>query len=186
MILSGAYHDTGDIIHKMNDSLNEEAPVASAGADDRCVPSLEVPIARGAGDRIGFQLVMVGQALEEIADTRLEPSGVDAIGYCILATLSVDSPPTQHELARLMGKAPGVIVAEIDHLEAGRLVQRNRDPQDRRRSRVTLTDAGTEVLASADQVADTLIAELLHGLDADELTQLKALMNKGLGVAGLA
>lgn len=139
-------------------------------------------MARGAGDRIGFQLVMVGQALEEIADARLEPSGVDAVGYCILATLSVDSPPSQHELARLMGKAPGVIVAEVDRLEAGGFVQRNRDPQDRRRSRVTLTDAGTETLARADEVADVLIAELFHGLEADELAQLKALMNKGLGV----
>jgi DNA-binding MarR family transcriptional regulator len=171
----------------MNDFQNEvDEATSESEADGRCRPRLEIPIARGSGDRIAFQLVVVGQLIEELGDSRLESSGVDSTGYCILATLSVDTPPSQHELARLMNKAPGVIVAEIDRLEAGGLVQRNRDPQDRRRSRVTLTAAGTKVLTHADEIADRVIAELFAGLDDSELAQLKALMNKGLGVVGVA
>lgn len=155
-------------------------PATGAEDEGRWRPRREIPIARGSGDRIAFQLVVVGQLIEEIGDSRLESTGVDSAGYCILATLSVDTPPSQHELARLMNKAPGVIVAEIDRLEAGGLVQRNRDPQDRRRSRVTMTDAGTKVLAHADEIADAVISEMFAGLDDAELAQLKALMNKGL------
>jgi MarR family transcriptional regulator, lower aerobic nicotinate degradation pathway regulator len=173
MIRIRAYHGERGIIRFVNDSTT---------ANEIWAVNPEIPIARGARNRIGFQLVFLGSVIEHLADSRLEGSGVDARGYCILATLSVDGPGSQHELARLLGKAPGVIVAEVDQLEAKGLVQRNRDPQDRRRSRVTLTDAGGKALAHADQIADEVIAELFHGLDADELAQLKALMNKGLEV----
>lgn len=176
MILSGAYHANRDIIRFVNDSVDTDVW--------RVNP--EIPVARGARDRLGFQLVFVGSALEQIADSTLEETGIDSRGYCILATLSVDEPPSQHELARLLGKAPGVIVAEVDRLEAAGFVQRNRDPQDRRRSRVTLTDTGRDVLARADEVADAVVAEMLDGLSADDLVALRALMNKGLGLVDSA
>ncbi len=147
-----------------------------------CELNVDVPMPRGTRERLGFQLVMVGELLGAIADELLSDSGVDARSYCLLATLSVDAPDSQHELARLLGKAPGVIVAEVDQMERKGFVERRRDPNDRRRSRVTLTPAGEAALAHADELADTAIAELLGGLDAGELAQLQALLNKGLSV----
>jgi DNA-binding MarR family transcriptional regulator len=148
----------------------------------QATPGVGFAIPLGTRNRLSFMLFQVGEILAEIADDRLADSGLDSRGYCILATLSVDGPGTQHELARLLGKAPGVIVTAIDQLEASGFVQRNRDPQDRRRSRVTLTADGERALARADELADATIAELLGGLDRSELTQLRSLLTRGLAL----
>ena len=57
---------------------------------------------------------------------------------------------------------------------------RTRDPADRRRSRVTLTEAGSKALSHADQLAEAAIADLFGGLDAEELRQLHGLLARGL------
>jgi DNA-binding MarR family transcriptional regulator len=165
----------------MNDSKSERTLGTLTLARNR-TPDSGFAIPLGTRNRLSFMLFQVGEILAEIADDRLADSGLDSRGYCILATLSVDGPGTQHELARLLGKAPGLIVIAIDQLEANGFVQRNRDPHDRRRSRVTLTPAGERALARADELADATISELLGGLDRSELTQLRSLLTRGLAL----
>ena len=55
-----------------------------------------------------------------------------------------------------------------------------RDPDDRRRSRVTLTKGGSKALSHADELAEAAVAELFAGLDADDLRQLRDLLVRGL------
>jgi DNA-binding MarR family transcriptional regulator len=168
------------MLQLMNDFPSEASP-GQAGDDDWC-PINDLAVPQGARGRTALMLVKVGAMLEEIADAQLAGSGLDARDYTLLAILSVDGPGSQHELARLLGKAPGIIVAEVDELERKGLVERNRDPQDRRRSRVTPTAAGRAALARADELADAAIAELLGGLDAGDLAQLGSLLERGLGL----
>jgi MarR family transcriptional regulator, lower aerobic nicotinate degradation pathway regulator len=137
-------------------------------------------IPRAAAGRAALLLVNVGVALSEIADRQLAAAGVDGREYAILSILQSDGPGTQLELARLLGKAPAVVVAAIDALEDRGLVERARDPSDRRRSRVTVTPAGGRVLRKADVLADDAVAELLAGLDADGLSDLRELLTRGL------
>jgi DNA-binding MarR family transcriptional regulator len=143
---------------------------------DFCIP-------RGNETRMPLLLVRAGAYLLETADEILEPVGLDGRGYSILAILHTDGPGSQLELARLLGKAPALVVTAVDDLEAAGLVERTRDPADRRRSRVMLTKKGEAVLAKADKLADEATAALLSGLDADELAQLHDLLLRGLGVA---
>jgi DNA-binding MarR family transcriptional regulator len=140
------------------------------------------PIPRSTRGRTGFSLAKVGGVILEMADEALSETGLDGRSYCVLATLAVDAPDSQHELAALMGIAPGVMVAELDQLEAVGLVQRNRDPKDRRRTRVTLTSDGEAALAAADAIADSVTSELLSGLSQAELAQLGELLSRGLRV----
>jgi DNA-binding MarR family transcriptional regulator len=140
------------------------------------------PIPRSTRGRTGFSLAKVGGIILEMADDALAQTGLDGRSYCVLATLAVDAPDSQHELAALMGLAPGVMVAELDQLEVVGLVERNRDPKDRRRTRVTLTADGEAALAAADAIADTVTSELLSGLDPAELSQLGELLSRGLRV----
>jgi DNA-binding MarR family transcriptional regulator len=137
-----------------------------------------VPLAdRG---RTALLLVKIGSILGELADEQLAPAGIDGNEYAILAVLDVDVPSTQQELADLVGKVPGAIVAAIDDLEERGLVARERDPADRRRSRVVLTRKGRAALAKADRLADDAVAELLPGLSAKERETLSATLAKGL------
>lgn len=150
--------------------MSTELPMAMSAL---CVP-------RGTQGRIALLLVNAGSTLSEVGDHVLHPADLDSREYAILAILESDDPGSQQEIARLLGKAPAIVVAAVDRLENRGLVQRTRDPADRRRSRVTLTKAGTKALAKADAVARDATADLLSGLDADELGQLEALLAKGL------
>ena len=125
-------------------------------------------------------LVNVGAALSLLADEQLAAAGVDGREYAILSILESDGPGSQLELARLLGKAPAVVVGAVDALEDRGLVERARDPADRRRSRVTMTAAGAKTLRKADTLADDAVADLLAGLDADELRNLRELLARGV------
>jgi DNA-binding MarR family transcriptional regulator len=140
----------------------------------------ELSIPRATAGRAALLLVNVGAALTQLADQQLAAAAVDGREYAILSILESDGPDSQLELARLLGKAPAVVVAAVDALEARGLVERARDPSDRRRSRVTLTAAGAKTLRKADALADDAVADLLAGLDADELLALRDLLTRGL------
>ena len=139
-------------------------------------------VPRAAGDRLGFLLVCLGQRLDGLSEEPLAAVGLDGHDYAILAILTVDGPGSQGEIAALMNKAPGVIVAAVDQLEAKGLVERQRDPADRRRTRVTPTVAGAEALARADALGEQLIAEALPGLSAEEIATAHRLLRRGLGI----
>jgi DNA-binding MarR family transcriptional regulator len=165
----------------MNDfSAVGDTPAASG--TEECV-TVGDPLPKGLEPRSGLLLVRLGNLLSETADERLAGTGVDGRGYGILAILAEDGPGSQYALAQMLGKAPGVVVAAIDQLEQAGMVERNRDPADRRRSVVTLTAAGRTALARADEIADRAVAEILAGLDADELGRLRSLLTKGLAIS---
>lgn len=136
----------------------------------------------GDADRVALLFVRIGAVLGDIADAQLAPADLNGRDYEILAILDSDGPDSQHELAELVGVAPGVIVAEIDALEGQGLVGRERDPNDRRRSRVALTAKGRAALKKGDRLADEAVAEVLSGLSAEERAALAETLAKGLGL----
>ena len=180
------------MIRPVNDSDSRAASLAPVTAavpvddDGWCLIDGSYAIPRGSEHRLGLLLVRLGSVLAEMADGHLAAAGLNGRDYSILAVLSDDDPGTQNEIAALVGKAPGVIVSAIDGLERDGLVQRTRDVDDRRRSRVTLTAKGRRCLARADTLADETVAEMLPGLAAAEREQLRALLIRGLGVGGSA
>lgn len=140
-------------------------------------------LSRASTARSGLLLVGAGTLLAERADDTLGRAGLTGRDWTVLAILDEDGPGSQQELARLMGRAPAVIVAAVDVLEERGLVERTRDPADRRRSRVTITPQGAEALRHGDRLADEAVASLLAGLDPDELRQLHDLLARGLAPA---
>jgi MarR family transcriptional regulator, lower aerobic nicotinate degradation pathway regulator len=164
----------GRIVQALND-LPGHARVAPV-----VTPAAELCIPRGAQGRTALLLVGAGSLLSAIGDDKLAASGLDSREYSILSILDTDGPGSQQELARLLGKAPAIVVAAVDDLEDRGLVTRTRDPADRRRSRVTVTTAGSKALSHADELAAAAVAELFAGLDAGDLRQLQDLLGRGL------
>jgi MarR family transcriptional regulator, lower aerobic nicotinate degradation pathway regulator len=152
----------------------------STTTSDACIVGGKHHIPLGAGGRPALLLVRIGAVLGEIADEQLAAAGVNGADYGILAVLASDGPGSQQELAELLGKAPGLMVAAIDDLEERGLVARVRDPADRRRSRVTVTAAGEKALRHADQLADQAVADLFPGLGKQERSELGRLLERGV------
>jgi DNA-binding MarR family transcriptional regulator len=77
----------------------------------------------------------------------------------VLQHLSMTGPLTVGEAARHLQRAQSVVSEIIDGLEDKGLVERVRDPRDRRRTLVWLTDAGVTLL---ERERDVLSRELLE------------------------
>jgi DNA-binding MarR family transcriptional regulator len=97
--------------------------------------------------------------------------------YYALAALAAAPAQNLGELAaRLLcdkGNASGL----VDRLQAIGLVDRQRDPDDGRRVKLTVTPAGHDVLARATQVRAAALAQALRPLDADGLRTTEAHVN---------
>jgi DNA-binding MarR family transcriptional regulator len=130
--------------------------------------------------RLPLLFARAGGDVAAAAEPGFASLGITPMDYLVLAVLSADEPGSQRELALACGKGPAVMVSLVDELAEKELVERERDPKDRRRSIVRLTKAGRTVLADADREAERVEAELLVALSEDERTQLRELLVRAL------
>ncbi|MGH3318852.1 MAG: MarR family winged helix-turn-helix transcriptional regulator [Streptosporangiaceae bacterium] len=136
-------------------------------------------------ERAGFLLSQLGyHAAGRFAD-RLAPLGLQPRHFGLLSHLAARDGQTQQQLADAIGVHRGAMVGLLDDLEDRDLVQRRRDPGDRRAHAVHLTDAARDLLIQARRAADDHDDELLGGLDDDERRQLIALLQRLAQHAGL-
>ena len=96
--------------------------------------------------------------------------------FQILGLLHDHGGLAQRELVQEMGVAPSILVTLLNPLEADGLVDRERDPTDRRRHLVTLTPAGEEQLVSAARAQKDTEEALFASLDDEQREQLRALL----------
>jgi len=79
---------------------------------------------------------------------------------------------TLGEVARIQGVTPATATTLVTTLESRGWVNREHDPDDRRRVVVSLTDSGSAVLASSQAVAEIAMADLLEPLTPEQLGRL--------------
>jgi MarR family transcriptional regulator, lower aerobic nicotinate degradation pathway regulator len=123
-----------------------------------------------------FLLKRLGFAAKEQAMKAYEETGLHPYHYAVLAVLDEGSRETQGAIADSLGYDRGQLVGLLDELEERGLVERKRDPADRRRHIVRMTPDGRRALVKLRALAGRLEDELLAPLDAQERAQLHALM----------
>ena len=96
--------------------------------------------------------------------------------FQILGLLHDHGGLAQRELMGEMDVDPSILVTLLNPLEADGLVTRERDPSDRRRHLVTLTEAGERHLASASRAQKETEEALFASLDDDQREQLRVLL----------
>ncbi|GAA4986997.1 MarR family winged helix-turn-helix transcriptional regulator [Pseudonocardia tropica] len=92
---------------------------------------------------------------------------------------------SQQALASHLGMPPSRLVAVVDELAGRDLLERRRNPQDRRLHALHLTAAGERAIARIGQVARAHDDDLLAVLDADDRATLHALLTRVAADQGL-
>ena len=85
---------------------------------------------------------------------------------------------SQQEIARTLGTPPSRLVLLIDGLEERGLVERRRNPDDRRHYALYLTDAGSRFMGRLAEAGSAHEEDISAGLDADERAQLGELLSR--------
>lgn len=109
------------------------------------------------------------------------PGGVDLQGVAALHALDDGRVLSQQDLARATGVSRTTIAATVRALAAAGLVERVRNPEDRRAFSLSRTSAGDEVVRDWVSRASSQEAELSAGLTAAECDELAGLLRAVVG-----
>jgi MarR family transcriptional regulator, lower aerobic nicotinate degradation pathway regulator len=140
------------------------------------------PTARSAGKpSCGVLFFRLSRASGEGLGDALSSVGLRAPEYAILHQLYEAGPMSQQQLGRSLRIHASNLVALIDELEADGSLIRHRDPDDRRRYLLELTDPGVRRLAEAQRAAETAEADMLEPLTPAERDRLRAYLTKMAG-----
>ncbi len=121
---------------------------------------------------LGYRLVKLGAMFTAKADEALQPLGLRAKHFNLMAIVATDQSLSQLELSRRLGIDPNVTVGLIDDLERLRLAERRRNASDRRRHVIALTTEGGRVLAEGVARLAEVEAGILGCLTPEERTAL--------------
>jgi DNA-binding MarR family transcriptional regulator len=125
-----------------------------------------------------YLLSRTGKAARNRLAERVAERGLRLWHHAVLAALADFGPHVQRDLAARLAIDPSDMAKIVDELAGAGAVERARDAADRRRVGVTLTEAGSALLAELDAQARQVQDEILSPLGADERAQLNALLVK--------
>jgi DNA-binding MarR family transcriptional regulator len=104
--------------------------------------------------------------------------GLRGYHYRLLAALDQSGPSSQADLGRDTGIDRSDVTAAVADLEARNLVEREIDPDHRRRKIVSITKPGSTTLRRLDGMLDGVQQELLAPLSATQQKQFMAIISR--------
>lgn len=125
-----------------------------------------------------FLLKKMGFRLKERTLQAYESTGLSPYDHGVLALLDEQPVETQAMIADALGYDRSHLVGVLDDLEARELIERRRDPADRRRHLVTLTPSGKDALKRLRAVSKQIDDEFFEPLSAEERTELFGLLKR--------
>lgn len=139
----------------------------------------DIPSARQAN--CGVLFFRLSRASGEGLGEALSRIDMRPAEYAVLHQLADAGPLSQQALGRALRIHPSNLVGVIDELEAAGLVLRPRDPADRRRYLLELTDNGFRRLGQAQDATLEAERELLSPLSSAERERLRELLGRLAG-----
>ena len=138
---------------------------------------LAVPIPASLNDRTGALLTIAARTGQELARRRLSPLGL-TVQLCGVMNLLAQGPISQQELGEQLGIDRTTVVELIDELERQGVVERRRNPADRRSYALHLTARGKPVQRRAAKAFDAAADEFFGPLEPGERQALAGMLRR--------
>lgn len=126
---------------------------------------------------LGLLISLASARTFSAATTALSEHGMTPRGYSVLELLQC-GPRSQRDLASELQLDPSRIVALVDRLESGGLVERRPHPDDRRVRQVRTTPAGRAAYEAARTANEATLDEALRALSPAERETLTGLLER--------
>jgi len=123
-----------------------------------------------------FLLKRLGFAAKDRSMEAFEETGLHPYHYAVVVAVGKGGHETQGAIADALGYDKGQLVGLLDELEERGLVERRRDPKDRRRHLVSLTADGKRTLLTLRALVQQVEDEFLAPLSDDERASLHTLL----------
>jgi DNA-binding MarR family transcriptional regulator len=119
-------------------------------------------------ENLGFLITDVARQMRKRFDERARKSGATGAQWRTLKIVERREGINQGQLAEMLEVEPITACRMIDRLEESGMVERRRDPSDRRAWQIFLTEKSRPALESLHVVAEQMIEDLVQGLDAQQ------------------
>ena len=123
-------------------------------------------------------LALLNRQLMKQLEKELTPLELGPGNYLYLYSLSILDGRKQQELADTIGVDKAAATRALCRLERGGFVRRESDPEDRRATRVYLTDKARQLRPQLEAAAAATTAILNGALDSNEQQELRRLLAK--------
>jgi MarR family transcriptional regulator for hemolysin len=123
---------------------------------------------------IGLFVARVAKSLGQAFDDALAEAGGSRPTWLILLALKTRDWPSQRDIAEAVGITGATLTHHLDGLERDGLIERRRDPANRRQQVVELTAAGEQAFQRLRGAAQGFDARLRAGLGDEEVARLRA------------
>ncbi len=129
----------------------------------------ELPPPPGGAPSMLYLIKQVELAARSHLDALVAPHGITALQYTALSVLARNPGMTGARLARNSFVRMQSAAQTVALLEERGWIVREADPTSRRQLRIQLSDKGREVLRALAEPVAALEADMLAGLDTDEV-----------------
>lgn len=136
-----------------------------------------MPPPPAVADRPGALLVIAARTGQELAKQRLAPMGLTVQMCGVLIRLAAGAL-SQHELGQQLGIDRTTVVELIDDLERKGVVERRRNPVDRRSYLLTLTPKGRTFQKRATRVFDSAADDFFAPLAPAEREAMRDMLRR--------
>lgn len=127
-------------------------------------------------DSVAFLIADVSRLMRRRFDERARRIGVTRPQWRMLFTLARNEGANQGMLAELIEVEPITLCRMVDRLQDAGLVERRRDPEDRRAWRLYLTDKAHPILLQLQALGAALFEESMDNIDEADRAHLSAML----------
>ena len=127
-------------------------------------------------EQLAWDIGETAHALRRAFDRRAAELGITRAQWRVLARLDLQPGQRQVDLAERMDIEPITLCRIVDKLEEANLVERRRDPGDRRAWQLYLSASAAPLVTKLHALADSFSAEIFGSLNPEDIERTRALL----------